>query len=120
METGHSGQIFTRFRLGRSIYVPSDAGKLPIPPIGSSPLDKFHSSSQIFAGVSMQTAYLIKPVLALFAVIGVAGLAVSPSASADDKDEGWVSLFNGKDLSGWKIPNPPSGQFKDVKEVKNS
>ena len=28
-------------------------------------------------------------------------------------------LFNGKDFTGWKIPNPPSGQFKAVKETKN-
>ena len=30
-----------------------------------------------------------------------------------------MPLFNGKDLTGWKIPNPPGGQFKGVKEVKN-
>jgi hypothetical protein len=67
----------------------------------------------------MQTAYLIRPVFALFAAIGLASLTVSPKAKADDKDEGWIPLFNGKDLSGWKIPNPPSGNFKSVKEVKN-
>lgn len=32
---------------------------------------------------------------------------------------GEKQLFNGKDLTGWKIPNPPSGSFKSVKEVKN-
>ena|ERR1700722_14481226 len=50
-------------------------------------------------------------------VIGAVG-SLSPS-QADDKDEGWIQLFNGKDLTGWKIPNPPSGNFKDVKEIKN-
>lgn len=50
----------------------------------------------------------------------VAGLAILAPAPADDKkDEGWVQLFNGKDFTGWKIPNPPSGQFKGVKETKN-
>ena len=41
---------------------------------------------------------------------------------AEDKktEEGWVQLFNGKDLTGWKIPDPPSGQFKAVKETKNA
>lgn len=68
----------------------------------------------------MQTAYLMRPVIVLFAAFGLATLTVSPGAKADDKDEGWVSLFNGKDLSGWKIPNPPSGAFKGVKEVKNA
>jgi hypothetical protein len=29
-------------------------------------------------------------------------LAVSVPAGADE-NEGWVSLFNGKDLSGWKL-----------------
>jgi hypothetical protein len=43
----------------------------------------------------------------------------STQARADDKDEGWIQLFNGKDLTGWKIPNPPSGEFKEVKETKN-
>src|SRR5947209_13062323 len=46
--------------------------------------------------------------------------ALLPAAAAEDKkEEGWVQLFNGKDLTGWKIPNPPSGQFKGVKETKN-
>lgn len=31
-------------------------------------------------------------------------------------DETWVQLFNGKDLSGWKIPDPPSGQFASVEK----
>ncbi len=66
----------------------------------------------------MQTAYLTRPAFALFAVILAAAFA-APTAAADKKEEGWISLFNGKDLTGWKIPNPPSSQFKGVKEVKN-
>jgi hypothetical protein len=66
----------------------------------------------------MQTAYLTRPAFVLFAAILAAGLS-APSAAEDKKDEGWIQLFNGKDLTGWKIPNPPSGQFKGVKEVKN-
>ncbi len=34
-------------------------------------------------------------------------------------EEGWVPLFNGKDFTGWKMVDPPSGEFKSVKEVKN-
>lgn len=53
----------------------------------------------------------MRPLLCLTA------LALAPAAGrADD----WRPLFNGKDLSGWKIPNPPSGQFKGVKETKNA
>jgi len=37
-------------------------------------------------------------VMATFLVgLGTIGLSY-----ADDKDEGWISLFNGKDLTGWK------------------
>lgn len=43
-----------------------------------------------------------------------------PNSRADDKeDEGWIQLFNGKDLTGWKMYDPPSGNFKGLKEVKN-
>lgn len=55
--------------------------------------------------------------LALLAAL----LAALPAAlpAADDSDGGWVQLFNGKDFTGWKVPNPPSGQFKGLKETKN-
>ncbi|QJW99200.1 3-keto-disaccharide hydrolase [Frigoriglobus tundricola] len=70
----------------------------------------------------MQFAYLYRTP-AVFVVAVTAVIALSSPASrvgADDKkDEGWIALFNGKDLTGWKIPNPPTGEFKDVKEVKN-
>jgi Domain of Unknown Function (DUF1080) len=29
----------------------------------------------------------------------------------------WVQLFNGKDLTGWKIPNPPSGEFESIERT---
>jgi hypothetical protein len=70
----------------------------------------------------MQTAYLFRSsaIAAFGAFVAIALSNASPQLAADDKDEGWVPLFNGKDLSGWKIPDPPSGQFKKgVKEVKN-
>jgi hypothetical protein len=41
----------------------------------------------------------------------------APRASADDKKEdekGWVQLFNGKDLTGWKLHPKPSGQIVEV------
>ena len=60
----------------------------------------------------------------LSAIILTAGLMTVGSApgvrAEDKKDDGWVQLFNGKDFTGWKIPDPPSGGFKKgVKEVKN-
>ncbi|HEY1188171.1 MAG TPA: DUF1080 domain-containing protein [Gemmata sp.] len=66
----------------------------------------------------MQSRCLSRSCAALALVAGAA-LAVSAPRSARAADDEWVQLFNGKDLTGWKIPNPPSGQFKGVKEVKN-
>ncbi len=56
-----------------------------------------------------------------FAPLAVAIALAATPASADDKkaDDGWIPLFNGKDLSGWKIPDPPSGSFTKVTEKKN-
>ena len=69
----------------------------------------------------MQTAYLFRSgALAVLAVTVAIALSGPDSQSAEDKkDEGWIPLFNGKDLTGWKVPNPPSGEFKELKEVKN-
>jgi len=50
--------------------------------------------------------------LALFSAICT--LAATP-VHADE----WIPLFNGKDLSGWKMIDPPSGQFKSVAAKKN-
>jgi Domain of Unknown Function (DUF1080) len=67
----------------------------------------------------MQTSYLSRSALAV--AVAATLLSAPGSTGADDKktEEGWVALFNGKDFTGWKIPNPPSGNFKSVKEVKN-
>ena len=43
----------------------------------------------------------MKRVLIAFAVMG---LAISASGFAAD-DDGWVDLFNGKDLDGWEVKN---------------
>jgi hypothetical protein len=36
------------------------------------------------------------------------------AAKDKDKDEGWVPLFNGKDLSGWKLHPMPHSQIAEV------
>ena len=59
---------------------------------------------------------------AIFAAAVVCAAALTPGPApvrADDKSDGWVPLFNGKDFTGWKIPDPPSGNFKGVKQLKN-
>ncbi len=46
------------------------------------------------------------------------GLCALPATtSAADKDDGWVQLFNGKDLTGWKIHPMPSGVILEVIKV---
>lgn len=69
----------------------------------------------------MQSAYLARPVVALCAAVAMALVAAPQQVAAEDKkDEGWIALFNGKDLTGWKMADPPSAQFKKgLKEVKN-
>ncbi len=45
---------------------------------------------------------------AVFCVVALAGVfgAASLLRAADEKTDGWVSLFNGTDMAGWKLRNP--------------
>jgi hypothetical protein len=52
-------------------------------------------------------------------MVAAAFAAIAPADEPKPGPDGWIPLFNGRDLTGWNIPNPPSGQFKGVKEVKN-
>jgi len=47
----------------------------------------------------------------------VAALAFPVALRAEDKD-GWVQLFNGKDLTGWKMHPRPGNGIKDLTEKK--
>jgi hypothetical protein len=60
-------------------------------------------------------------VFALF-VGGILSPVVAGKSSASGKsgDDGWVPLFNGKDLTGWKMVDPPSGNFKSVQARANA
>ena len=44
-------------------------------------------------------------------------LACLAEFSADDSLQGFTSLFNGKDLSGWKVPEGDNGHWKVVDGV---
>jgi hypothetical protein len=47
----------------------------------------------------------------------LAGVVIAAPASLfADETDGWVMLFNGKDLSGWKIHPKPHPDIKDVAE----
>jgi len=51
-------------------------------------------------------------IAALFALSLMAGVS-----SADDVAPGFVSLFNGKDFSGWKVPEGDNGHWKIIDGV---
>jgi hypothetical protein len=50
--------------------------------------------------------------------------ALGPAVTADDKssdEHGWVQLFNGKDLTGWKLyPEPNKREIQEVITKKNA
>lgn len=50
----------------------------------------------------------------IFGLMLTGALALDSSALAADKDDGWTPLFNGKDLTGWKIHPMPSGSIAQV------
>ena len=56
----------------------------------------------------------LRPVLLAAALALTAGLTAGQGDRPAGGDDGWVPLFNGKDLSGWKMVNPPSGEFESV------
>ena len=61
----------------------------------------------------MASSFQVRQTLHAVALLG-AVLLVAPAAG-DDKADGWVPLFNGKDLTGWKIhPEPNKGAIKTV------
>lgn len=56
---------------------------------------------------------MIRRFVALGAVLSILGLTYAAAApTADDKDEGWTQLFNGKDLTGWKVYPSGTGEWK--------
>ena len=48
----------------------------------------------------------------LLSIVAVLCLAVSAPAAAADPPPGFASLFNGRDLSGWKVPAGDNGHWK--------
>jgi hypothetical protein len=59
-----------------------------------------------------------RPVLPLFsAVLVVFALGFLPAAPAAQAPAGFVSLFNGRDFTGWKVPAGDNGHWKVVDGV---
>jgi hypothetical protein len=57
------------------------------------------------------------PLLALLAMASVSAPGLSPAAAAAELPAGFTSLFNGKDLAGWKVPVGDNGHWKVVDGV---
>lgn len=55
--------------------------------------------------------------VSLIFAVAVALSAAAAVGRADDAD-GWVQLFNGKDLNGWKMAPEPGNGIKDLTEKK--
>lgn len=52
---------------------------------------------------------------ALLAGLAALSLAIGPIVAEDKKEEKWTQLFNGKDLSGWKMfSNPNPGDIEEI------
>lgn len=61
------------------------------------------------------------PVLLGSAAVAVALSAPAPADDAKSAADGWVSLFNGKNLKGWTIhPNPNPGAYAKTVPVKDA
>ncbi len=58
------------------------------------------------------------PMILLVAALGTA-FDGSARAAEPKAEQGWTQLFNGKDFTGWKMFDPPSGDFKSVMQTKN-
>ncbi|HKI37608.1 MAG TPA: DUF1080 domain-containing protein [Gemmataceae bacterium] len=56
---------------------------------------------------------------ALLLALGLGGLPAAGEDKKDSKDDKkWTALFNGKDLTGWKLPDKPNeGAIKEVVPV---
>lgn len=67
----------------------------------------------------MQQSFRTRLTVAVAAVVAV---MIGPAPADDAKSaDGWVQLFNGKDLTGWKIhPNTNPGAFKQVVPIEKN
>src|SRR3954447_22136873 len=53
----------------------------------------------------------------LLAFLALGAMACGSSAYADESD-GWLQLFNGKDLTGWKMAPKPGNGISELTEKK--
>jgi hypothetical protein len=57
-------------------------------------------------------------VAALLLTLALVQLTPAEDKKKEENKDGWVQLFNGKDLTGWKLPeNPNPGSIKEINKV---
>ncbi len=56
----------------------------------------------------------MKLLLRIFSSIITAVIIIYSASAKPSLEKGWVSLFNGKDLAGWKIPENDNGHWKVI------
>ena len=64
--------------------------------------------------------FLSRTLFGMLTALGMILTTLIVTAPADDKnaEEGWVALFNGKDLTGWKLFPKPND--RDIKELRTN
>jgi hypothetical protein len=68
----------------------------------------------------MQQSFRTRLTVAVAAVLTAVMIGPAPADDAKSAD-GWVQLFNGKDLTGWKLhPNPNPGAIKQVVPIEKN
>src|SRR5712692_2747041 len=55
--------------------------------------------------------------ISTFVILLLAGACLAFGPAAKDAPEGFTSLFNGQDLSGWKVPEGDNGHWKVIDGV---
>jgi len=59
----------------------------------------------------------VRPALTILAALLTAIVAAGPAVAQTTTPAGFVSLFNGKDFTGWKVPDGDNGHWKIVDGV---
>jgi hypothetical protein len=83
---------------------------LPCDYSGRTSADRTVGRSMRHENATLETP--MTKVCATFFATAVLLLAAPSFVSADDKEEGFVSLFNGNDLTGWKVGDADQSQIK--------
>lgn len=60
---------------------------------------------------------LVSALVLAFAAVGFGPVGATPTQAGEKDDKGWISLFNGKDLTGWKKAENGPWKVEDGKLI---